>query len=173
MGATFSRVIDEASAIRPFGRAVPWWGEALLAAGPLAVGMYIGYSQRENTAGMWYKTLNRWVFPVAWTLLYSAMGYASLRAYRAGASQLGMGLYAAQLLANFAWTPIFFEHHNISLAAKDMTALIGLVGATAFHFNKVDPMSAQLLYPYLAWLGYAGAINLYILKNNGAGKKQL
>ena len=72
----------------------------------------------------------KWVFPVAWTLLYSAMGYASLRAYRAGASQLGMGLYTAQLLANFAWTPIFFEHHNISLAAKDMTGAWGLWGLT-------------------------------------------
>lgn len=66
------------------------------------------------------------------------------------------------------------KHTCNSLASFALlAALIGLVGATAFHFNKVDPMSAQLLYPYLAWLGYAGAINLYILKNNGAGKKQL
>lgn len=70
---------------------------------------------------------------MAWTLLYSAMGYASLRAYRAGASQLGMGLYAAQLLANFAWTPIFFEHHNISLAATDMTGAWGLWGLTIWN----------------------------------------
>lgn len=75
----------------------------------MVTGAAIGISLREDVSG-WYKTLKKprwnppaWVFGPVWTVLYSAMGVAAWRVWKAGGGALPLGLYAAQLALNFAW----------------------------------------------------------------------
>lgn len=75
----------------------------------MVTGAAIGISLREDVSG-WYKTLKKprwnppaWVFGPVWTVLYSAMGVAAWRVWKAGGGPLPLGLYAAQLALNFAW----------------------------------------------------------------------
>lgn len=84
----------------------------------------------------WFSTLQKpagnppaWLFGPVWTSLYAAMGYASYLVWRAGAGEAAtagvvataprdlwltaLGVYGAQMVANQAWTPVFFGRHDL------------------------------------------------------------
>lgn len=75
----------------------------------------------------WYENLTlpkcrppNYVFPIAWTYLYSTMGYASYLVWKegggfSGAARCPLTLYAGQFLLNMTWSPIFFGLHKIDL----------------------------------------------------------
>lgn len=42
--------------------------------------------------------------------------------------------------------------------------------ATINEFNKVDPVAAQVMLPYLAWLFYEASVNLYYVVNSQPGQ---
>lgn len=69
-------------------------------------------------------------------MLYAAMGVASHRVWQAGGGPLPLGLYAAQLALNFAWSPLFFKAHNLKAAAVDITG-----GCPAPHAPVRPPAS--------------------------------
>ncbi|XP_015427394.1 PREDICTED: translocator protein [Myotis davidii] len=70
-----------------------------------------------------------------------------------------LGLYAGQLTLNWAWPPIFFGSRQMGVALVDLLLTGGLVAATAVAWHRVSPPAARLLYPYLAWLAFATALN--------------
>lgn len=58
-----------------------------------------------------------WVFGPAWTTLYSSMGVASWLTWRDAPNKIiPLGLYGAQLVLNWAYTPLFFKAHRLDLA---------------------------------------------------------
>lgn len=139
---------------------------------PVAAGVGIGLSIKDDVKG-WYKTLKRpswtppdWLFGPVWTALYTAMGYASYLVWKNGGGVLPLSLYGVQLVLNLAWSPIFFRQHEIGYALLDITALLGVLGATIVEFNKVSPTASYLLLPYLAWSSYATALTANIYQNN-------
>lgn len=139
---------------------------------PLLGGMVIGLSIAPEIKG-WYKTLKKpswnppdWLFGPVWSVMYCAMGLAAHRVYLAGGGPLPLTLYAAQLALNFAWSPIFFKAHNLKGASLDITALLGVLGATIYEFSKVDTVAAQMMLPYLGWVSFASALTWNIYLNN-------
>ncbi len=52
-----------------------------------------------------------WIFPVAWTILYALMGWASLRVWQSGSPERSnaLALYCTQLAVNFVWPLLFFR----------------------------------------------------------------
>ncbi len=81
------------------------------------------------------------------------MGVASHRVWAAGGGPLPLGLYAAQLVLNLAWTPLFFKAHNLKAATVDITG--GTLGAVTVRF--VAPVCAWCAVA--GWLGVsAGAL---------------
>jgi hypothetical protein len=48
------------------------------------------------------------------------MGVAAWRVWRTGGGPAPLALYGAQLLLNFAWTPLFFVKHDLNLASADI-----------------------------------------------------
>jgi benzodiazapine receptor len=71
----------------------------------------------------------------------------------------GLFLFGAQLVLNFAWSPIFFGAHRIDLALVVILVTSALVTATIISFWRIRPLAAALLLPYLAWLCLATVLN--------------
>jgi len=128
--------------------------------------------------GIWYERLakpdwrppNRLFAPV-WSVLYlmiAASGWSVWREAGFAGAAGPLTLYAAQLLLNAAWTPVFFGLHRIGLGFAILVALWLAIGATIGAFYSVSVTAAVLLVPYLAWVSFAGALNYAILRLNRA-----
>ncbi|KAH8113241.1 TspO/MBR-related protein [Phellopilus nigrolimitatus] len=144
---------------------------------PLAIGTLSGLPTRKAVRGYWYNSLASppgrppsKTFPVAWSLLYIGMGYAShLAAKEIDSSfssstrddaSLGLALYYGQLGLNFLWTPLFFKLKKPGLALVDITALTGIVAyLTKTLHGPTGGKSTYFLAPYCAWLGFATYLN--------------
>jgi benzodiazapine receptor len=132
----------------------------------LAVGAFAS-AFTEPSIPTWYAGLLRpsfappnWLFAPVWTTLYAVMAVAAWRVWRVvGLKSLEIGAYAAQLIFNFVWSAIFFAAHRIGLALADMGLLFLLVLVTTILFWRRDRIAGLLFLPYLAWTGFAAALN--------------
>ena len=95
------------------------------------------------------------------------MGVAASRVWKQTGFGLEIQVWSAQLGLNFLWSALFFWQHRIGLALADMAALWLLLLATLILFWQRDRLAGLLLVPYLAWTGYAFALNLAIWRLNG------
>ncbi|MBP3883764.1 MAG: tryptophan-rich sensory protein [Olsenella sp.] len=111
-----------------------------------------------------------WLFPVAWTILYVLMGLASYLLYVARPMTeevrklrtRALVLYAAQLVLNFVWTPIFFNGGLYYVAFVILVGMWVLIAALMATAVKVDRRATFLLIPYLVWTTFAGYLNIMI-----------
>ncbi len=135
----------------------------------LAIGAVAGYATEQDIAG-WYAALIKpgfnppnWIFAPVWTALYIVMGVAAWRAWRvAGLESVPLVLFFVQLAFNFAWSFLFFRFHLIAAALGEIVVLFLLIGATAIAFWRNDRVAGLLMLPYLAWVGFAAALNYAI-----------
>ena len=65
-----------------------------------------------NLKKPWFNPPN-WIFGPVWTVLYLCVGVSSYMIVEKGAPLLPLSIYGAQLLLNWAWSPIFFHLHRI------------------------------------------------------------
>lgn len=111
-----------------------------------------------------------WVFPVAWSVLYLVMGYASYRILESGAAEeeikKALILYGLQLAANFIWPLLFFGGGWFLLSFFWLILLWVLVIYTILLFYRISKPAAWLMVPYLVWLTYAAYLNLGIVLLN-------
>jgi tryptophan-rich sensory protein len=121
----------------------------------------------------WYPALRKppwtppgWVFGPVWTLLYPVIAVAGWLAWREGRARFGPLLYLLQLALNGAWPWLFFGQRRPDLALVCIAALWVAILATTVAFWRVSRGAAMLLLPYLAWVGFAAALNLAILRLN-------
>ncbi len=104
-----------------------------------------------------------WLFPVAWTILYTLMGIGSALIWlspESVARNRGLNLYVAQLIVNFFWSLIFFNAQAFGFAALWLLLLWVLVLLMVIEFRKVNPLAARLQIPYLLWLTFAFYLNV-------------
>jgi translocator protein len=102
------------------------------------------------------------VFGPVWTTLYLLMGVAAWLVWREGLTQrtaLALGLFAAQLVLNVAWSVIFFGRHRVGAALVEILVLWLAILATVLAFWAVRPLAGELLLPYLAWVSLATYLN--------------
>ena len=134
----------------------------------LLLGFLSGRSVPVGSDSAWYGALAKpainppnWAFPVAWTILYVLMGFALAMILNArGARRRGVaiGLFAAQLVLNLIWTPLFFGAHQVGLALLDLVAMLLLAIAATVAFSRIRPAAAWLMVPYLVWISFAGIL---------------
>ena len=109
-----------------------------------------------------------WIFPVVWTILYIMMGLASY--YIAVSEHEGKGeamwLYWIQLGVNFLWSIFFFCGKWFLFSFFWLLFLWALIVACILAFKMVDKKSAWLMVPYLAWVTFAGYLNMGIYMLN-------
>ena len=120
----------------------------------------------------WYADLAKpswtppnWIFGPVWTLLYLTMAFSAWLVWRqagfAGA-KLPLALFAIQLALNSLWSVLFFGLQNPGAAAVEILLLWAAILATLLGFWKRSNLAGALLVPYLAWVGFAGVLNVAI-----------
>lgn len=128
----------------------------------------------------WYEALRKppglppkWIFPVVWTLLYVMMAIAAALIWvqpESPVRSIGLIFYAIQLVANAAWSWLFFGRRRMDLALVDLALLIALVSLTTSYFLKLSTLAGGLLLPYLIWLLIALYLNSSVWWLNAASK---
>lgn len=107
-----------------------------------------------------------WLFGPVWTVLYVMIAISGWLAWRAGTRPAGLAAWAAQLLFNLAWTPLFFAADRYVLALVDIVALLLVLGVTIVLFRRGSGTAAALLVPYAVWVAFATALNACIVVLN-------
>lgn len=153
---------------------IPLVGAILL---PNLGGFAGGFITRNNLRP-WYENLKKpgmrppnWAFGPVWTSIYSSIGYASYLVYKEGGgfggpAKLPLILYGTNLLANWAWTPIFFGAKQLNLALYEINLITATAVATGYMFYQIKPLAGYLFIPYVAWLGIATWLNYSIARDN-------
>ena len=161
------------------------WKTALLCVIAIEIaGGISGWLSNSGFQNGWFDGLQKpsfmpqgWVFGVAWPVLYAMLGVALAMVLAQPPSdrrRLALILFFAQLALNFAWSPIFFAGHDISLAKWLIFAMAALAAAAAGQFLRINRDSALLMIPYLLWLLFAATLNATIeVLNPGSGTSLL
>lgn len=147
--------------------------------GWIALCLAAGFFGAMFEPGAWYDSLDRpswtppnWLFGPVWTTLYIVMGVAAWRVWRkreAAEAGLALGLFLTQLVLNALWSWLFFGLQSPGLAAVDIVAMLVTIVATSVLFWRIDRTAGILMIPYIAWVGYATALNISIWLRNQAG----
>lgn len=107
-----------------------------------------------------------WLFPVAWTVLYTLMGISSYLLLTSDAEfekkTEAMRLYGYQLVVNFLWPTFFFNFGWYFFSFLWLVLLWILVFFMVRSFYKISKPAAYLNVPYILWLTFAGYLNLGI-----------
>ena len=113
----------------------------------------------------WYEELIKspfnppsYVFGIVWPILYAIMAFVSFKM----AEKIST-LFILQLLANAAWSWIFFYFHAPLIALVDISVLIYL-NLKIISVIKVESSILFYMYlPYLIWLSFAAFLNASII----------
>ena len=116
----------------------------------------------------WYEELIKsplnppsYVFGIVWPILYAIMAFVSFKM----AEKIST-LFILQLLANAAWSWIFFYFHAPLIALVDISVLIYL-NLKIISVIKVESSILFYMYlPYLIWLSFAAFLNASIVLLN-------
>ena len=111
-------------------------------------------------------------FPIAWTFLFALMALAFWRILRArpeqGPRRVAIIAFMAQLVFNIGWSWAFFGQRSPIMGLVAVSLLFIAVAVTIRVFKPLDRTAAFALYPYLAWVGFAAALNAAIVVLNPA-----
>lgn len=136
---------------------------------PVVGGSLVGAFANNNTQEE-YTKLKRpslspppWVFPLAWTALYTSMGLAKYRAAQKAALK-GEAVkvlfpYNVQLGLNFLWSFLFFKWKLRGAALAEMALLLATITWTTYEFYQYDQTAGNLMIPYIAWVMFAMGLN--------------
>lgn len=129
----------------------------------------------QSSVASWYPLLTKphwtppdWVFPVAWTILYTMIGISLWRILiiPEAVSRRALLPFALQLLLNFSWSFAFFYLRSPLFGLVNIVLLVMAILWNIAAFNKHSTTAALLLIPYLLWVIYATALNFAIWTYN-------
>jgi len=94
-------------------------------------------------------------------ILYFLMGVSLWLVWKSDshARMQALGLFAAQLVLNAIWTPVFFGAHSIGNALAIIVLLWAAIVMTIIIFTKISKPAAWLLVPYILWVTFAAYLN--------------
>ena len=110
-----------------------------------------------------------WVFPLAWTILYSLMGVAAYLVWmRDSTGRHGaLFFYGLQLIFNFVWPLLFFNARAYLASLIWLLLLWVLILITTARFFQETKAAGWLMIPYLLWVAFAGYLNAGVWLLNG------
>ncbi len=127
-----------------------------------------------------------WVFAPVWTILYTLMAVAAWLVWKAtrrttrsrtlglinaddrriAARKDALAVFAIQLTLNLLWTQAFFHLHRLLVSSVVILALWIAIAFTIVLFWRIRTLAGAILLPYLAWVTFATALNLKLLRLN-------
>ena len=141
----------------------------------VGIGSLIGYLVQTG-GGDWYTRLEKpdltppsQLFGIVWPVLYVLVGTAGGLVWAAMPSpQRSRALfwYGLQLVLNFAWTPVFFGLHQITIGLGVILALNVAAVVATVRMGRVRRSAAWLMVPYLVWIAFAAVLNFRIFQLN-------
>ena len=144
--------------------------------GVLLFGTLSGTLAGSGYGNPWFDALRKpafmppgWAFGVAWTILYILLGLSLamlLHARGATNRQRALMLFGLQLVLNFAWSPVFFALHQVTVALSILAAMTVVTVVMILVIWRIRVVAGLLLYPYLGWLMFAGLLNYQIMALN-------
>jgi tryptophan-rich sensory protein len=161
------------------------WGRIALVTCPAIVllGSASGWLSNSGYSNDWFAGLQKpffmppgWLFGLVWPLLYLLMGIALAMILALPPSprrRLALSLFFIQLVLNFAWSPIFFAGHDVTLAKYVIFVMAVLAAGAAGQFLRLRRAAGLLLVPYLAWLIFAATLNSTIDRLNPGASTSL
>lgn len=134
----------------------------------------LGGALTATSVGGWYQSLATpswtpadWVFGPVWTALYAAMAVAAWLVWRSwGRYDTALLIFTVQLGLNVLWSALFFGLQSPGAALVEIVILWLAIAATVVAFWRRSRLAAALMVPYLAWVGYAAALNLALWRLN-------
>jgi len=135
----------------------------------------VGGAFTASSVDTWYQELSRpsWnppniAFPIVWTALFVAMAVAAWDVWRrqGDGHRRALAWYGAQLVLNVTWSALFFGLRRPDLALIEIAVLVVVLGRTTWLFFRQSRLAGGLMAPYLAWAGFATALNAAIVSLN-------
>lgn len=134
------------------------------------IGGAIGYKFAPTS---WYQELNKpfftppnWLFAPVWSILYIIIGFVGWRIFIDRPNDLLKTMWSAQLVINFAWTPLFFGLHQTVIALLSCLIMLLLVVMIVLKAWNSDKLVSVLFIPYAFWLALAAALNIGVVVLN-------
>ncbi len=128
--------------------------------------------------GPWYYSLHKpswqppdWLFAPAWTLIYALTALAGVLAWThfpdRDRRQRILALFALNALLNVTWSELFFRFKRPDWALAELVPFWLSILALTLLLSQVSRLAGWALLPYLAWVMFAGILNLAIVRLNG------
>jgi tryptophan-rich sensory protein len=160
-------------ATRSYGRAA----HAAMAIGVVFAASFIGNAATMPNIPTWYAEIQKpwftppnWLFGPVWTLLFTGLIVAFYRILRLDPLTPGRGraiiIFIAQIACNALWSIAFFGMRSPGLGLVVIVFLWSSIVANMIAFRRLDRLSSWIFPPYLAWVTFAGALNLAIFMMN-------
>lgn len=127
--------------------------------------------------GPWYYQLRfpawkppDWLFGPAWTLIFSLAAAAGVLAWRDADTMRQrywmLGLFALNINLNVLWSGLFFRLQRPDFALIEVALLWLSIVALIVALWRMSRTASLLLLPYLAWVTFAAALNLAVVRLN-------
>jgi benzodiazapine receptor len=110
-----------------------------------------------------------WIFGPAWSVLYGMMALALWLIWRRGGvamAKVPIVLFMVQLVLNVLWSLLFFGLRMPGVAFAEIVLLWLAILATMITFWRLNSTAGLLLFPYLIWTAFAGALNFALWHMN-------
>ena len=128
-----------------------------------------------TTIGPWYYGLHKpswqppdWLFAPVWTAIYGLAALAGVLAWNRIADrerrQRLMALFALNALLNVLWSELFFGLHRPDWALAEVVPFWLSILALVLVLFPVSRVAGWAMAPYLAWVLFAGILNLAIVR---------
>lgn len=124
----------------------------------------------------WYQTLIRSpltppdaAFGIVWSILYFLLSAAFWMVWKKAESAertFALRLFAAHMVLNWLWSPLFFTAHALLLSFALILILIFTAAMLFWLILPLDRKAAFIFVPYISWLTFAGHLSHYILQKN-------
>ena len=158
-------------------RSYGWAAHAAIAICVVFAASFIGNAATMPNIPTWYAEIQKpWftppngLFGPVWTLLFTALIVAFYRILRIDPQTPGRGraiiIFIVQIAFNSLWSIAFFGMRSPGLGLLVIVFLWSSILANMIVFRRLDKLSSWPFPPYLAWVTFAGALNLAIFLMN-------
>jgi benzodiazapine receptor len=136
----------------------------------VGISLLLGYF---TAPGEWFAGLEKppfnppnWLFAPVWVVLYFCIAFAGYLVWRRQHRGAAITAWAAQMVLNWSWSPVFFRLQAPWLAVAIIVATLAAIVAFMALAWRIDKRATWLFVPYAAWVSFATVLNIAIAALN-------